>query len=154
MINFRSKKMYLVVAALILALDQIVKQYIMQSLPHYQINQFISIDLVFNRGISWGLLHSDNTTVFACVNSAILFVIGSLIIHSIIRLRQRLCIIGEVMVFAGAVSNYIDRYYYNGVVDFISLSYLDWCFPVFNIADIFIVTGVILMLFLEWRRSS
>lgn len=149
-----SRKMYIVVAAFIIALDQIVKHYIMQSLPHHQINQFLSIDLVFNRGISWGLLHSDNATIFACVNSAILFVIGSLIVHSIVRMMQKRCIIGEVMVFAGAVSNYIDRYYYDGVVDFISLSYLDWHFPVFNIADMFIVTGVTLMLFLQWRRQS
>ena len=148
-----SKKMYIVVAAFIIALDQIVKHFIIESLPHYTINQFISIDLVFNRGISWGLLHSESATVFACVNSAVLFVIGSLIVHSIVRMAQRHCIIGEVMVFAGAISNYVDRYYYQGVVDFISISYLDWYFPTFNIADIFIVSGVALMLFLEWRKS-
>lgn len=152
--NIRSKKMYLVVASFIIALDQLVKQYIMSSLPHYTLNNYFSIDLVFNRGISWGLLHSDNPTVFACVNSAVLFVIASLIIHSIVRMMQKNCIIGEVMVFAGAVSNYIDRYYYGGVIDFISISYQDWCFPVFNLADIFIVCGVMLMLLLQWRKSS
>lgn len=152
MINFKSKKMYILVAALIIALDQLVKHYVIKFLPHYELHKFFSIDLVFNRGISWGLLHSENATIFACVNSAVLFVIGSLVVHSILRMMQRRCIIGEVFVFAGAVSNYIDRYYYDGVVDFISVSYCDWYFPVFNIADIFIVTGVMLMLFLEWRR--
>lgn len=152
--NIRSKKMYLVVAAFIIALDQLVKQYIMNSLSHYIVNDFFSIDLVFNRGISWGLLHSDNATVFACVNSAVLFVIASLIVHSVVRMAQRHCIIGEVMVFAGAVSNYIDRYYYSGVIDYISISYHNWYFPVFNLADIFIVCGVMLMLFLQWRKAS
>lgn len=152
--NIRSKKMYVIVAAFIIALDQLVKYYVINSLSHYTFNDFFSIDLVFNRGISWGLLHSDNPTVFACVNSAVLFVIGSLIVHSIVRMIQRHCIIGEVMVFAGAVSNYIDRYYYHGVVDFISIAYQDWCFPVFNLADIFIVCGVMLMLFLQWRKPS
>jgi len=153
MINFVSKKFYAFFAACIIVLDQAIKYYVIHCAPHYVIHQFLSIDLVFNRGISWGMLHSESATIFTCVNSAILFVIGSLLVHTIIRLRQQYLIFGEVMVFAGAVSNYIDRYCYAGVVDFISVSYGDWYFPVFNIADIFIVCGVMLMLFLEWRRS-
>ena len=151
--NFTSKKIYACIATFIITLDQVVKYQVMNHLPHYSINQFLSIDLVFNRGISWGLLHSESATVFAFVNSAILFVIGSLAVHAIIRMRQKHSIIGEVMVFAGAVSNYIDRYCYEGVVDFISVSYQNYYFPVFNVADMFIVSGVALMLFLEWRKS-
>ena len=151
--NFTSKKFYAFIATFIIAVDQIVKYQVMHHLPHYKINQFLSIDLVFNRGISWGLLHSESATVFAFVNSAILFVIASLFVHAMIRMRKQYSIIGEVMVFAGAVSNYIDRYCFQGVVDFISLSYQDYYFPVFNVADMFIVSGVALMLFLEWRKS-
>ena len=151
--NFTSKKFYAFIATFIIALDQIIKYQIMNYLPHYKVDQFLSIDLVFNRGISWGLLHSESATVFAFVNSAILFVIGSLFVHAIIRMRKQHSIVGEVMVFAGAISNYIDRYCFQGVVDFISLSYQDYYFPVFNVADMFIVSGVALMLFLEWRRS-
>ena len=151
--NFTSKRFYACIATFIIMLDQIVKYQVMHHLPHYQVNQFLSIDLIFNRGISWGLLHSESATVFAFVNSAILFVIASLFVHAMIRMRKQHSIIGEVMVFAGAISNYIDRYCFQGVVDFISLSYQDYYFPVFNVADIFIVSGVALMLFLEWRKS-
>jgi len=153
MMSFISKKFYVCVATFIIALDQIVKYQVMNNWPHYIINQFLSIDLTFNRGISWGMLHSQDVTIFTCVNVAILFVIGSLLVHTIIRMRQQRSIIGEIMVFAGAVSNYIDRCCFAGVVDFISISYCDWYFPVFNIADIFIVGGVMVMLFLEWRQS-
>ena len=151
--NFTSKKFYACIATFIIALDQMIKYQVMNHLPHQKINQFLSIDLTFNRGISWGLLHSESTAVFAVVNSAILFVIASLFVHAMIRMRKQESIIGEVMVFAGAVSNYIDRYCFQGVVDFISLSYQDLYFPVFNVADMFIVSGVMLMLFLEWRKS-
>lgn len=151
--NMKSNKFYIAIVAFIIAFDQAVKYQIINNLSHYKVNQFLSIDLVFNRGISWGLLHSESAAVFACVNSAVLFVIGSLVIHTLLRLMQRNSVVGEMMVFAGAVSNYIDRYYYYGVVDFISVSYLDWFFPVFNIADIFIVSGVAIMLFLEWRKK-
>jgi len=151
--NMKSKKFYFFIASFIIACDQIIKHQIMNDLPHYVINQFLSIDLVFNRGISWGLLHSDSLTVFACVNSAILFVIGALIVHSIVRMMQNHSIVAEIMVFAGAISNYVDRCCYEGVVDFISLSYGDWYFPIFNVADIFIVSGVGLMLLLEWKKS-
>jgi len=151
--NMKSGKFYTLIAAFIIACDQITKYYIVNYLSHYVMNPLFSIDLVFNRGISWGLLHSDSMAVFACVNSAILFVIGVLIVHTIVRMMQNHIIIGEIMVFAGAISNYIDRCLYEGVIDFISISYGDWCFPIFNVADIFIVSGVMIMMFFEWKKS-
>ena len=62
-------------------------------------------------------------------------------------------IIGEICIFAGAISNVVDRYVYGGVVDFIALSYGDWHFAVFNVADMFIFCGVALMLILEYTHS-
>lgn len=50
-------------------------------------------------------------------------------------------------ILAGAISNIIDRIKFNCVVDFIDLKF--W--PVFNLADTFIVTGVILLL-VRWKK--
>jgi signal peptidase II len=64
--------------------------------------------------------------------------------------HQYLCgnsIIGEVCVVTGSLSNLIDRVVYHGVIDFIILSYNDFSWPVFNIADTIIVLGVGIMIF-------
>ena len=45
----------------------------------------------------------------------------------------------------GAFSNFIDRFYYQGVVDFISVPF----FTVFNLADVYISLAVIWILYLE-----
>lgn len=52
------------------------------------------------------------------------------------RLAEFSCIL---IVLVGAVSNLVDRILYNGVIDFVSL----WLGNVFNIADIYIVGGII-----------
>ena len=55
--------------------------------------------------------------------------------------------LAEVAVIAGASSNIIDRFWYGGVVDFILLEYEQWSWPLFNVADIVIVGGIIVMVF-------
>ena len=52
-----------------------------------------------------------------------------------------------ILILAGAISNIIDRLYYVCVIDFIDLRF--W--PVFNLADIFIVSGVVFLL-VEWKK--
>lgn len=48
-------------------------------------------------------------------------------------------------IILGSISNLIDRFMYNGVVDYIDL----WIFPKFNLADIMVVLGVLLLIILE-----
>jgi signal peptidase II len=139
-------KRYTLLAASIVCIDRLTKHVVMYRIPQYQLNQFACIDLVFNRGISFGIFHSDNVIIFTAVNAM-------LAAHTYVRLVNKKIIVGEIFIFAGAISNVIDRYMYGGVVDFIALSYYDWHFAVFNVADMFIFCGVTLMLILEYRDS-
>ncbi|MFP3353596.1 signal peptidase II, partial [Pseudoalteromonas sp. SIMBA_153] len=64
---------------------------------------------------------------------------------------------GLALVLGGAVGNLIDRLLHGHVIDFIHVHYADvWHYPIFNIADIGISIGVLLividMLFLEKKR--
>lgn len=65
---------------------------------------------------------------------------------------------GLALVLGGAVGNLIDRLLHGHVIDFIHVHYADvWHYPIFNIADIGISIGVVLividMLFLEKKRE-
>ncbi len=149
--NYRNQ--YALLAASIIAIDRLTKYMVMYSLPHYKVNSFATIDLVFNRGISFGLFHSHNAFIFGAVNVVIASVLAILLAHTYARLISKKLIVGEIFIFAGALSNVIDRYVYGGVIDFIALFYGDWHFAVFNVADMFIFCGVVVMLFVEYRES-
>lgn len=135
-------------------IDRLTKYGAMYLLPHYKISSICSIDLVFNRGISFGLFHSHDAVIFSAVNLLIGSVIAMLMLHTYYRFTSGKLIVGEVAIFTGAISNVIDRYVYGGVIDFIAFSYHDWHFAVFNGADAFIFCGVILMLLAEYGQGS
>ena len=152
-IKIDSIKLYSLFASGLLVIDQLIKYTVMHVVPHYQVNPCIAIDLVFNRGMSFGLFHSDDVIVFSIVNIFVGLVIILLAMHTYTRFCSGKLIIGEILIFTGAISNVIDRYMHAGVVDFIALSWSDWHFAVFNVADVFIFCGVMFMLILEYRAS-
>lgn len=147
--------LYAVIGVFIFYGDRITKQWaIANAIDGIQINEFLSFDLVFNRGVTAGLLQSDNQVWFAVLS----FVIGAIIIglsfFMIYRWYRGRCVIAEVLTITGAVSNLLDRYLYAGVADFIHVSFLGYSFPIFNIADICIVFGVAMMFFMHMKDDA
>jgi len=53
------------------------------------------------------------------------------------------------LVITGALANLLDRIVYQGVVDFIQIG----IWPNFNLADVFIGSGVLILLFLNIKKS-
>lgn len=139
-----------------LLLDRWVKRFVIVWNPsNYKINNFLSFDLVYNKGVSWGLLHSDSSymnwfviLVSAALIFAILYYIGQEI-----KKDPSKSIIGENFILAGAVSNLIDRFVYPGVVDFIKIDLGFYVWPTFNLADMFIVVGVLIIFFRSFCNS-
>jgi signal peptidase II len=113
----------------------------------HTVNQFLSFEVVFNRGISWGMLHSPSNVVFVLVSLIIVVITAGLCWYACHRYIRGGSIIGEVFIIAGSLSNLVDRVIYNGVIDFIILSYGNMSWPVFNIADAVIVLGVGILIF-------
>ena len=146
-------KLYALFASSLLFIDRLSKHIVMYHMPHYEVNQFLSIDLVFNRGMSFGLFHSEDLITFTAVNILIGSIITLLAAHTYARVVHNKLVIGELFIFTGAISNMIDRGMHGGVIDFIALSYRDWHFAVFNVADMLIFLGVVLMLILEYQES-
>jgi len=53
------------------------------------------------------------------------------------------------LVLIGGFSNFLDRLYFKGVIDFISVGF--W--PVFNLADVYVISGIIILIFLGIRQK-
>jgi signal peptidase II len=139
---------YYCIGIVIFCVDRITKYMALLWLSDssYWYNSFISFELVINRGISWGLLHSESNHEFIVVSLLIIVVTLILCWHAWNVLSKGQSIFGYVCVIAGSLSNIIDRIYYCGVIDFVLLSYKNFYWPVFNVADVAIVCGVIIIL--------
>ncbi len=139
---------HLSLASVILFLDRITKFYALTRCAIEQkVTSFLSCALTFNRGISWGMLHYANGYVFAFVTALIAVITAYLAYLGWQKMKDGESVIGYVLVVAGSVSNIIDRMLYGAVVDFISFRLFGWDAPVFNVADVCIVFGVMIIAF-------
>lgn len=134
----------------VLILDRITKLWAVQALcqaPLSLYGEYISCMLTYNRGISWSLLSFKDTFGFALVTLLIVGMLITLTVYTAQRAQRGAFISGELLVLSGGLSNVYDRIMHGGVIDFILLQYGDWSFPVFNIADVAIVFGILIMMY-------
>ena len=61
---------------------------------------------------------------------------------------------GFLMVFSGSLGNIFDRLYYSSVPDFIDIHINNFHWFIFNVADIFITIGVLLLIFTEFFKLN
>jgi len=54
----------------------------------------------------------------------------------------------------GGFGNLFDRLYYGSVIDFIDLNYKNFHWFIFNVADMFITTGIIILIVLEFFKKN
>ncbi len=76
----------------------------------------------------------------------IIFSLVILMCLAIGQWRQKLVERGFVWLFAGGISNLIDRIFLGCVTDFIHI----FSFPVFNLADIYLTLGVVFLVLFLW----
>ncbi|GAA0743693.1 signal peptidase II [Clostridium oceanicum] len=96
-----------------------------------------------NRGAAFGIF--QNKLIFLVIITSIVM-LG--IIYFIIKYKPKsnLLRFSLMLIVSGAIGNLIDRLYYNFVVDFIVIHYKDvYYFPTFNVADMLVVVGTILL---------
>lgn len=135
------------VAVIVLAIDQISKVII--SL-HLKINQsikvipnFFNLTLCHNEGAAWGLFS----------NSQIIIAIGTIFAIAIIYhfiycfKKNSRNDIAFGLVIGGMSGNLIDRIFFGYVRDFLDFIIFNYDYPVFNISDIAIVIGIILLIY-------
>ncbi|HKL44284.1 MAG TPA: signal peptidase II [Candidatus Absconditabacterales bacterium] len=125
----------IIFTTILILLDQISKYFFYnQNL----LNNLKIIQPAFNTGISRSLPIPQLITILLTIGIIILLII----LYSKNKISKRVVI----FVLAGAIGNLIDRIFLGGVKDFIKV--FDW-FPIFNLADIFINIGIILLILKE-----
>lgn len=115
------------------------------------IKGFCTFSLSLNRGVTGGVFSFDSNSNFLFLSFLILLIIISFCIYTFRLFSRGLDVFPQVLVISGALSNFLDRLLYGGVVDFIDLYIGTWHWPVFNIADSAIVIGVFLII---WRNFN
>ena len=140
------KKKLLVVVLLCILIDQITKILVVSNLEvntgFNMIDNFFSILYVRNTGAAWGAF-SNGTMILAILSMIFLYFAIKFIYEA--KNISKLSIISYGMLLGGIVGNLIDRLLRNFVVDFLSFNIFGYSFPVFNIADCFIVISIILI---------
>lgn len=141
----------LLVAFAVLVLDQATKLFVMgplaiESRGRIEVLPFLDFVLVWNTGISYGLLRSDGD--LGQLALVVLAVAATALI--LLWLARETCsysAVGLGLIAGGAVGNAIDRIAYGAVFDFALLHWGAWQWYVFNVADAAIVAGVGLLLY-------
>ena len=137
---------YLIIT-LIFLLDRISKIKIIgyqQKNNLIYINDFINLELIWNTGIGFGLLSSNSNLFYNSITGIICSVIVVLI-YLVLRVRLIDKIIYSLIV-GGALGNFYDRFVYQAVPDFIDIHYQNFHWFTFNIADIFITFGIMMLI--------
>ena len=110
-------------------------------------SKYLSIDLIWNEGIAFGLLSFDQKLYYNLLTGLICLI--TLIILWMIIKTKGLEKLAFMIVFGGSLGNIFDRLYYSSVPDFIDIHIGNFHWFIFNVADIFITIGVIILLFQE-----
>jgi len=136
--------------ALTLIADQASKELLLRHLLKIGtvqpiIDGFFQLVIVWNRGVSFGLLSGDGALPPWVLSGVAIAVCVGLFLW--LRLTDSLLTgWGIGLVMGGAIGNVIDRARWGAVFDFADFHISHWHWPAFNIADSAIVVGVALML--------
>ena len=137
------------IALVILAVDQITKHMALGSLEAGRlvpvVGSYLSFTYVRNPGIAFGLHLGAFSRPFF-VLTAIAVLVALIGFYRTTPREDRLRRLAIAVLCAGAIGNLIDRIRWSeGVVDFIRLAVAGYEWPIFNVADMGVTTGAILL---------
>ena len=143
------------ISGAIVALDQLTKMYVY---TYFRLGEsvtiipdFFNITSVRNPGAAFGFLAQTNPLfreTFFLILPPVAMIIILLILNKVAN-DDTVQIVALSLIFGGAIGNYIDRIRFQHVIDFLDFhfkNYYTW--PAFNVADICIVTGIMIFILL------
>ena len=132
----------LVCVAVLVGADQLIKLWAVQVLEPVGamplIPHVVELRFVLNPGMAFSLLSGKQLFLIAATGAALLLVAYWLFFRSRGKKLQQAALI---LVLGGGIGNLIDRVRLGYVIDMLDTMFMD--FPVFNVADVFVVCGTI-----------
>ena len=110
-------------------------------------SEFLNFELIWNKGIAFGLLSFSSYTIYNLI-SLIIFLVILIIIFLLFKSKKKEKLF-LTLILGGAIGNLYDRIIYKSVPDFIDFHINNFHWFIFNVADIFITLGVIGLIFIE-----
>ncbi len=136
----------------IFAFDRITKLYVISenekslSAELFE-SKYLNIFLIWNEGVAFGLLSFNESFGYNLVTIIIAIVI--IVLIAMLLNAKKLKRLALLCVIGGAFGNFYDRVVFNAVPDFIDFHFGEFHWFIFNIADIFITVGILLLLIVD-----
>lgn len=126
---------------LLIFLDQFSKYLAQKYLTNAYsiISNFFELEYSQNTGIAFGI---DVPYLILIILGFILIAVVIYVFVKEFKLEEKISQLAMMLIIGGAIGNLIDRFLRGFVVDFIAI----WKWPNFNLADIYISTGILLMI--------
>lgn len=144
--NKITKLILILTALLAFFLDRISKMLIVNNFSYEMektiIKNFFSIIYVKNTGAAWSLFEGKQTLLIIISIIFLVFLISFIIKEKPDKIDN----LTYGLIIGGIIGNLYDRITLNYVIDFIAFNIFGYEFPVFNLADSFIVIGVIILI--------
>ena len=144
----------LIIALFILIIDQIVKISVDSFLRISElvtvIPNFFYFTKVYNDGAAWSIF--DGSVAFLII-VAIVALIFLLSYQKLFQKKFR-NVMAFALIYGGLLGNLVDRVVYGYVIDYIKILLGSYNFPIFNLADVAIVSGFILLIYAVLRGED
>ena len=113
------------------------------------IDNFFYITYVQNKGAAWSILE-DKRILLLIITVIVLFLINKFMNKEQLDKLESL---SYGIIIGGIVGNLVDRIFRGYVIDFLDFKIFNYNYPVFNLADTFIVVGIIMMVIMSIRKE-
>ncbi len=136
-----------IAVSVLIALDQLTKYWVSETILYGQkipvIDGFLYLTYHHNPGAAWGIL--DGRFAFFVVVTILALAMFIYLAKDIDYRRKKFYSLGVTLLIAGTIGNFIDRILYRYVIDFIDVYIFSYDFPIFNVADMCLTVGVVLL---------
>ena len=118
----------------------------------FYIYSFLNFYLVWNTGIGFGLA-SMETNIYYHILTTIIVIINIGLMFFLAKSKGIYAYL-IALIIGGSLGNLFDRIYYYAVPDFIDLHLGNYHWFIFNVADIFITAGIIVLITVELLKKE
>jgi signal peptidase II len=150
--------LYFAMVGGVIVLDQVTKAVVLRTMRPYApvevLGDFFRLTFIYNTDAAFGL-HLGDASRWVFMGLAAIAVVVLWMMFRGTSWRDRARLVAIASVTGGAIGNVIDRVRSSrGVVDFLDFGVGEYRWPVFNVADIAVTLGALLLAFSLWREEQ